>query len=213
MPKLNTTVDNIELKSNKIISTSTVLPDDWTDAQYPSAKTLLNIAHPVGSVLTTATNTNPAEKLGGTWELVDKAFKEKYITLSSSFWTNTNATIGELSNVLLTDHSMAIRLNLTTTAEITDEAIDLGKLDLTACGITELSYAVFYNPVISDLGNCVMNYRMLQDGVISIHEVININGAHTMPAGSDFFINLVQPIRYEKMLDDFCDKFYWKRIA
>ena len=71
MPKLETTVDNLELKSNKIISTSTVTPDAWTDAQYPSAKTLLNIAHPIGSVLTTSTNSDPALTLGGSWELID----------------------------------------------------------------------------------------------------------------------------------------------
>ena len=213
MPKLETTVDNLELKSNKIISTSTVTPDAWTDAQYPSAKTLLNIAHPIGSVLTTSTNSDPALTLGGSWELIDKAFKDTYITLDSSYWTANAATIGELSNVLLTDHSISIRLKLITTVEISDEAIELGKLDLTSCGIEELSHAVFYNPIISDVGNCTMNYRMMQDGTISIHEVLNIDGTHKMAAGSDFFILLVQPIRYSKMFDSFCDKFYWKRIA
>ena len=213
MPKLNTTVDNIELKSNKIISTSDISPNEWTDAQYPSAKALLDIAHPVRSILTTSTNENPASKLGGVWELVDTSFGENYITLDSSYWTAENATIGELSNVLLTDHSISIRLNLKTTTEINDEMITLGKLDLTRCGINELSYAVFYNPIISDLGNCTMNYRMMQDGTITIHEVINIDGTHPMDAGSDFFINLTQAIRYEKMDPEFCNKFYWKRTA
>ena len=54
---------------------------------------------------------------------------------------------------------------------------------------------------------------MLQNGTVSLHEVINVNGTHAAAAGSDFFINIVQPIRYYKILDDFCDKFSWKRTA
>jgi hypothetical protein len=213
MPKLNTTIDNLEWKSNKIISTSTVSPNSWTDAQYPSAKTLLNIAHPVGSILTTSTNVNPAATLGGTWELVDKAFKDLYITLDSTYWTATNATIGEASNVLLADHSIAIRLNLIASSEFNDESKAVGTLNLAKCGISSLSYSVNYCPIISDLGNCVMSYKITSDGAISMHEVLNVNDTHVMPSGSDFFINLTQPINSNKMLDDFCDKFYWKRTA
>jgi hypothetical protein len=213
MPKLNTTIDNLEWKSNKVISTSTNNPDSWTDAQYPSAKTLLNFAHPIGSVLTTSTNTNPASTLGGTWELVDKAFKGMYITLDNSYWTPVSATLGDRSNILLNNHMIAMRLNFTTTAELTDTPTDLGTLDLSRCGISALSYDILYNPIISDSGNCTMNYRMTQDGTLSVHEVLNINGTQSMPRGCDFFINIVQPVGHDKKLDEFCDKFYWKRIA
>lgn len=212
MPKLNTTVDNLELKSNKVVSTSN--PSTWTDAQYPSAKALLDIAHPVGSILTTATNENPAAKLGGTWELVDKAFKEKFITLATSNWTATNATLGSYSNVLLTDHTIALRLNfIATTVFENDNTVELGKLNLASCGIEQLSYAVFYNATISDLGNCSLNYRISQDGTIAVHDVLNVNGTHTMASGSDFFIHTVLPVSSNYMLPDFCDKFYWKRTA
>ncbi len=218
MPKLNTTIDNIELKSNKVFGA--VPSADWTDTQYPTAKTLFNtytslidIAHPIGSLLTTSTNENPAATIGGTWELVDKAFKDTYISLDSTFWTATNATIGEHSNVLLADHSISVRLNLTSTGELNDNPTDIGKLALTQCGITELTHAILYAPIISDLGNCVMNYKATQDGIISVHEVINIDDTHTMPAGSDFYINFVQPVSHNKMIDSFCDKFYWKRTA
>jgi hypothetical protein len=218
MAKLDTTIDNLERKSNKVLGT--VPSPDWTDAQYPSAKTLYNtynnlldLMHPVGSILTTTSNKSPASTLGGEWSLVDKAFKATYLTLNSSHWTNTTASLGDYSNILLNDHTIAFRLNFKTTAAISDETATLGTLALPLCGVNQLSYAVFYHTAISDGGNCVMACRMDQAGVISLHEVINVDGSHSMVSGADFFIHLVVPVRYTDMLDDFCDKFYWKRTA
>ena len=214
MPKLNTTIDNLEWRSNKIVSTNTAAPDTWTDAQYPSAKLLLNIAHPVGSVLTTSTNTNPASTLGGTWELVDKTFKETYITLTSDHWAATNAALSNYSNAFLSDHNLALRLHLTTNIALTDDnSFPLGTLNLASLGASQLTYSIFYNTTISDDGNCSLTYRIDQDGLITVPEVLNVNGTHNMASGSNFFIHTVIPVDYGKMLDSFCDKFYWKRTA
>lgn len=218
MPKLDTTIDNLERKSNKVMGS--VPSSDWTDAQYPSAKTLyntynnlLNTMHPVGSIITTSTNVDPSTTLGGAWTLVDKGFKTSYLTLTSSFWTPTNATILEYSNVLLTDHTIAFRLGLKTTAVLSDETAPLGQLLLPSCGVTQLSYAIFYDTAISDGGNCVMAYRVDQTGTVSFHEVINIDDTHSMASGSDFFLHFTVPVKHADMIDDFCDKFYWKRTA
>lgn len=213
MPKLNATIDDIELKSNKIISTDQIAPADWTDAQYPSAKTLLNIAHPVGSILATTVNEDPSADLGGAWELVDKSLATNYITLNSSHWVATSATIESSSNALVADHAIAFRINLRTTVELTDDNIELGKIDINALGLNELVYTVMYIPVISDLGNCTLSVKMQVDGTITTHDVLNVDGTHKMPAGTDFFINLVLPVSHNKMLAGFCDKFYWKRTA
>ena len=40
MPKLNTTIDNLEWKSNKVTAANP--SSSWTDTQYPSAKALYN---------------------------------------------------------------------------------------------------------------------------------------------------------------------------
>lgn len=213
MPKLNTTVDNLEWKSNKIISASTTSPDEWTDAQYPSAKTLLNIAHPIGSIFTTSTNTNPSTTLGGTWELVDKAYKGSFMYINAADWTATNATLHETSNVLLIDHIINLRIyvNLTTAAAETDMV--LGKINLPSYGITSLSSAVYRQPAVSESGNCTACYTLNSDGTITLNDVLNVNGTHTAAVGSDFIVNVVFPVGYDRMLDTFCDKFYWKRTA
>ena len=216
MPKLNTTVDNIELKSNKLLSSATITSSTLTDAKYPSAKAVLNITHPVGSILTTSTNTNPAATIGGSWELIDKAFKNSYVDVGlneSTYWTNTNAGLVQYSNVMLVDHNIAIRLNLSLEKDLSDSTTVLGKLNLPLCGISELSYAVLSDVAISDGGNCTINFKMAQDGEISVMEVLNLDDTHSMASNQTFYLNIVQPIMYTKMLDSFCDKFYWKRTA
>ena len=221
MPKLDTTIDNLERKTNKV--TGTVPSASWTDTQYPSAKTLynsynsllnmLNLVHPIGSILTTSTSTNPAASVGGTWELIDKGFKDTYITLDETYWTHTSADIGEYSNILLNDHTISMRLNLKNTVALTDSSIALGKLALTSCGVNSLSYALFYGVAIADNGNSTVAYRIDQDGRISTQDVLNIDDTHNLPVGSNFYLLVTQAVRHTNMLDEFCDKFYWKRTA
>jgi hypothetical protein len=211
MPKLNTTIDNIELKSNKVVSTSN--PSTWTDTQYPSAKALLDIAHPVGSLFATAVNENPASKLGGTWELVDKAFKGTFMLMNASDWTATNATLHETSNVLLIDHILNLRIYVNLTKAATETDILLGKLNLASYGVTSLSSAVYRQPAVSESGNCTACYTLSTDGSITLCDVLNIDGTHTAAAGTDFIFNVVFPVGYDRMQDNFCDKFYWKRTA
>ena len=224
MPKLDTTITNLERKTNKV--TGSVPSAAWTDTQYPSAKALynaysklVNIAHPVGSILTTSTNTNPSSTLGGTWELIDKAFKTDYITLNSSYWTSKNATLdnatsGLTSTVSLTDHSINIRLKLNVTTALSDTEVELGTLKLNSIGISRLPYSIFYGVAQSDGGQCVINYSVAYEtGTVSVYDVINIDGTHSMDSGQYFFINVQEDIPYDLMLDSFCDKFYWKRTA
>jgi hypothetical protein len=215
MPKLNTTIDNIELKSNKVISTSD--PSTWTDAQYQSAKALLDVAHPVGSILTTATRTNPAATVGGTWKLVDKTFEYKYITLDSTFWTGTNAIIYPTStaaSVILSDHMFSLKMAIQVNIPINDDnSVQLGTLTLQSCGIKKLPQHIMYAPAVSDEGNCTIAYYIGTTGNIEIYEALNIDGTHSMASGSVFYVYLTQPIDYENMLDEFCDRFYWERTA
>ena len=170
--------------------------------------------HPIGSILTTSTNVNPAETLGGTWELVDKAFKGTFMKLPASTWTATNASMHETSNVLLIDHMINLRIYVHTLSDIaSDSDIVLGKIDLPLCGVTSLSSAVYRQPAVSDGGNCTACYTLTTDGTITLNDILNVNGTHTTVAGSDFIFNILFPVGYDRMLDNFCDKFYWKRTA
>ena len=46
--------------------------------------------YPINSVVITSTNENPSTKFGGTWELVDKEFKEVYKNYEDTVFTKTS---------------------------------------------------------------------------------------------------------------------------
>ena len=135
MSKLNATTNQIELNTNKV--TSTTPSSGWTDTQYPSAKALysaytglnesitkvetrcanletsyskvLNIAHPIGSIMITSTNTSPASSVGGTWQLIDKGFASVNATGTNYFTVGSGVT---LSDIWVTRAGQAIRIKI-----------------------------------------------------------------------------------------------------
>lgn len=266
MPKLNTTIDNLELKTNRVIGT--VPSSDWTDNQYPSAKTLyttydalhndfngvsarcsslestcgtltttcngltstcnnlstsynslaasiINIAHPVGSIMITSTNANPASTIGGSWVLVDKGFADRSGYLTSTHWTTTNARLTDSNSALymLKDHMISIRLGLTTTATLSDSTIELGKLNLSTLGVSELPYTIVSDVAASDGGNCTVSYTIVGNGTITTTDVLALDSSHSLASGNTLSIHINQAVSHTEMLDAYCDKFYWKRTA
>jgi hypothetical protein len=221
MPKLETTVNDIQLKSNLVIANDVPL-EEWTDTQYPSAKTLYktyislsDIAHPIGSILITDSNVSPGDSLGGIWELIDKEFEPKWYTINTANWTNGKAELsGSYCNIALTGHNLALRIGLKPTEDLSDSESNLGQLDVSSYGVPELPYTIFRGVAVSDGGQCTLCYNISQDGTIVTYDALNLDGTHKMSAGESFYINQVYSIHDpDRMLDDFCDKFYWKRIA
>jgi hypothetical protein len=242
MAKLNTTVSNIELQSNKIVAGS--IPEaSWTDAQYPSAKTLYNAytslltliqtnnsleaKHPIGDIVITPTNVDPSETLGGTWALIDKTFKEnlELVTDISDLWeSNSDALTLQPSSslnqtaILNTGHTLYVRLNLKLLSDITsgEAGTTIGTLNLDKCGVSQLAFSVTNAVAVSDGGNCTVCYNILTDGRIQIADILNIDDTHSIKvssSGTVIILNLSLPVKPEHMLDDFCDKFYWQRTA
>jgi hypothetical protein len=150
--------------------------------------------------------------------LVDKAFRNTYITLNSGHWTKGSADLvytTDASTVALIDHTINIRLKIQPSVDLTDSDSVLGTLKFADLGIERLHYSILYGTAQSDGGQCQVNYSVAHDtGVITSHDAINIvEGTHVMEAGQFFFVNVTEAIPYSLMLDDFCDKFYWKRTA
>lgn len=218
MPKLDTTIDNLEWKSNKIISTSAIPASDWTDAHYPSAKTLLNIAHPIGSILTTATNTNPSATLGGTWELVDKSLKPAIIALTPSIFNAGLSTLdATASSVMLADHTVNIILTFYTSASyvLSSAAVNLGKFVLSSFGLKSIPVIDFKGLATTKDANETIEYtfRFSADGTVSTQKVLNTT-SEKFPV--KFYVQLTIPVGFDNMLtgnDTFFDKFYWERTT
>ena len=216
MPKLNTTVDNLELKSNKV--TGTAPSASWTDTQYPSAKALYNAytklfnsMHPVGSVLITSTNTSPADSIGGTWKLVDKGFTSSNTTNAEYFTAGTSVS-NEAVWVTRADHMMRIRLNVTINAEVTDTTgLTIGTFNYEKLGITRLPANFVGSVTYSDGANCGISWNLNEvTGALLLTDVFDLS---TLASGNAFCIDISFPLVCDQMLDSVCNKFYWSRTA
>lgn len=219
MAKLNTSVNNIQLKSNKVDAD---LPSsDWTIEQYPSARSLYNVynlLYPVDSVLCMATNTNPATVLGiGTWELIDKEFKSHWIDISSGTgWTDINGTATTSSGCMLAGHTLSLRLLSVLKTESGDTANHLGTLNPAFVGLIEFPMVKENIPFTIDAGEVVGNASITKAGLVQINDGWTVSDgaiAHTINTEYEVPIYADYAVHYTKMLDSFCNKFYFKRVS
>jgi hypothetical protein len=229
MAQLNVTADKIQLTTNMI--TSAAEASEWdTDAKYPSAAAVKNaivasagaavcdIANAVGSVVITSINTNPGDTLGGTWELIDKEYKNEFVHVSSQYWYIDYGVLKASASGLITraDHTICLKLRLTTTTPITSSA-NLGTIRRDLSGVTSNGSFSFSNEggtayAIDPATNTgyVVQYMLRGDGAISIE---HIYGGQSLPTGTVINIHTIVPMDTEDMADAYCDKFYWKRTA
>jgi hypothetical protein len=66
---------------------------------------------------------------------------------------------------------------------------------------------------MSDGSNAVILAYLQTSGVLQIADGFTSAGVHTLPAGTPFYLDVTLPVKPSQMLDEFCDKFYWKRTA
>ncbi len=233
MAKLNTTVDKIQLTTNMI--TSAAAASEWdTDMKYPSAAAVKNaiataagtavcdIANAVGSVVITSTNSNPGSTLGGTWELIDKEFKNDFVNLSASDWTESNATFS-VGKVKRDGHTIHLQLWLRTRDILTTFGGILGTLNRTACGLDTTKYegsfvmgpenSAAFATTVNDQIDYVVKYFFRGDGYIELKRIMFTGNATSLPKESTICLEFSALVDWKGMLDSACDKFYWKRTA
>jgi hypothetical protein len=218
------TVEQIEHTKNKI----TEFTNSVTDEQYPSAlatkkaldkKASVTDLYPVGTVyIANSPDVSPADLFGGAWELFDKEFKSSSGDIDASNFELQNGTTFYLTSdtttgfsYVRTGHSLRLKLNLKLGADVTDETFTFGKIkDLTSLGISGWDYN-FNNAMMScDGSNAVILSSLGRDGFLISGDVVGQNSG-TAKAGGIAFLDVTIPVTKDYMLDDFCDRFYWKR--
>ncbi len=239
MAQLNTTADNLQWKSNMIISKENpaelTVADLDTDVNYLSAKATAqaisnainagggapincDAINPIGSVIITSTNTNPGLTLGGTWELIDKEYKNEFVHVSDQYWYIEYGVLKASASGLIAraDHTICLKLRLITTTPITSSA-SLGTIRRNVSGVTSNGSFSFSNEggtayAVDPTTNTgyVVQYMLRGDGTISIEHVY---GGQSLPTGAVINIHTIVPMDTEDMADAYCDKFYWKRTA
>ena len=165
----------------------------------------------IGSIVITSTNTNPSSKLGGTWELISKGWKEGYITEENMegilFEKNSNVSSYDIFAVRSADY-LRIRLTIVTAVAIGEDKIELGKLNPTQFGTETFIYSFSHISCFTDNGNGIIDARVSLDGTVTTEDFISKTGANSISANCSFAID----IGIVK-IDSACNRFYWKRTA
>jgi hypothetical protein len=191
-------------------------------------------AYVVGNVLVTSTNKNPSEYLGGTWELVDKGFKHtsKIVMFdkridddvyygADGYETRYNTNCMNKMEIYyhLAGNVVRFRISCYLKPSVTFDdggVLSFIKMDWTDFGFTVLSAGfnaiACYNDVLNSSG---LLMSIGYTGTISQADVIGSSRQLTIPNSmtEPITIDFTTPINTAYMLDEFCDKFYWKRIS
>lgn len=171
---------------------------------------LVDKVYPVGICIETSDSSfDPNTAWGDTWELIDKEFKSEASSSDALF--TANSTNCELRSCYYTrsGHSIQIRLNFTNKVALTDTNLELGNFNLNALGITSLPYS-FYNVIgATDGGNALLTtYINYSTGILTYAESTN-----DVSANNSCYLLFDVDVTASRMIDSFCDKFYWKRTA
>ena len=169
---------------------------------------------PVGSVFTTSTNESPESRLGGTWELVDKGLKRVFYNSDDlagliTLGTNTSSAtarilvdgdnvIGKITMVISSSFLETDRTALT---------INYGKL-----GIVSIPFDALCVGGSDDGNGVVFGILGYSSGNIIIQQAITIDG-NSIASGSTITITFNTSVSRNNMVDEYCDRFYWKRTA
>lgn len=205
-------------------------------ATFDAMQNELN-AYVAGNVLITSTNRNPKEYLGGTWELIDKGFKHNHSNVTFDKYVGDENYYGadgyqscyskycfkKMEVYCLRSHS-TVRLRINFYLRESEIFDDVGVqaaaiLDFSDFGFANLGAAYQNIPCYTDALNAKGLLMTLgYDGTVRIDDILvdnhTSNSQLVVPSTRDVMlsIDITTPIKFNYMMDDFCDKFYWKRI-
>ena len=164
---------------------------------------------PVGSLYWTATPDSPVDVFGGAWELIDKEFKPQDIT--SGFIANSDVVSSESITVSLAGHTVSVILKMINIIQISDTNDVLwGNIDLSAIGVSKLGQKIEALSINDGANGCVM-FSIDTSGGVKSGDVI---GTKPLPiAGSHNILNAIFTQAPSSMLDEFCEKFCWRRTS
>ena len=168
--------------------------------------------YPVGSVYIASTNSNPANTFGGTWELVDKKLRSMSLSASSTnpqdwFVPSDNTSDYEV-RVAIHGDSITFELDLKSkNAVATETDVLFGTFNFAKLGIDGLNVTQRCIAYSDDGNTYVMVALSSSTGEFKAYD-FRPSG---LSASNSFKVTFCVTANMDKMLDDYCNKFYWKR--
>lgn len=162
----------------------------------------------VGTIVCTGKNSPPSPV--GTWELIDKEFTPQMLT--GTFSLNTTNCTSCAVDATIAGHSIALKFSLVNKVAIADTALAMGTLNPESLGVSAFPLVMSTIIGASDGGNAWSAWTMGTGGNLSSVDCDPSNTSVGTGQTTLFYMNFVIA-DISTMLDSFCNKFYWKRIA
>lgn len=217
--QIDTQLSNIYTKSQidaNIYTKTEIDANIYTKSQINTTLTTLrnteifDIAHPVGSHITTNSNTPPSI---GTWTLKDKYLTPTTVTSFTPTLNATNCTTAACHGAYQ-DHYIEILFTLTNKVALTDSTLELFTINPNQFGVSNFVYDRNITH-FTDGGNALIAFSMSANGVVSTTDVI-VRGSSTASLAASTSISKVR-IGFEvpsaNCLAANCDRFVWLRTA
>lgn len=172
----------------------------------------------IGSIYITSTNENPSLRLGGEWELIDKHFKEwSYYSSDvkeiAEYVTPSNNATPYAFGIIRSEHSVYIRYYFRNVFALNEQKVSIGTLKFEKFGINNgLYFGIYDISAGSEEGIALMNISS-STGEMYCSDVVVKGNIDYIPTNTQirFEVEARTPVKY--MLDEHCDKFFWKKIA
>ena len=177
---------------------------------------LLENIYPVGSVYITSANTNPATTLGvGTWTLIDKGFASAYCKTGSPdevYFTAAENCNDAGTQFTRGDHTIRVRQAVITDLAMEDAtSMVLGYFNWDNIGVTNIATSIVEHLAYADGANGGIVYNVTYD-TGEVKQVDTFDLAQ-IPSDKTFYLDFTIVVDKSRMVDQYCDKFYWKRTS
>lgn len=194
--------------------------DDYQDSDLPQGAVYVDSnLYPIGSIYVNSTNTKPTFLTGGDgskWVLIDKELASQYIYTSNEDYFTKDTTNCSSANfkIDVSGHIITIDFAVANKVVIADSTLNMGTFKLssfTNCFNSTLSTRTHahYTTGWSDGGENLVMMQITNAGVLQTTDA----QPSTVAASSTTNGNFIIQSYWEDLVDEACDKFYFKRVS
>lgn len=172
--------------------------------------------NPFDYLFITSKNENPKDSIGGEWSLVNKEFSSLVDTIEENFsdyYTDSDYATCYGIAFVRNANQITIRISLRTLLDVGETNVSLGKINLEKFGLTKLPLTKFGMVASSDSANSILIYNVLTTGEINAIDVVGKGETNTISSGTTISIEISSAMNMGYMIDDFCNRFIWKRTS
>jgi hypothetical protein len=173
--------------------------------------------YPVGSLYVTSTNENPSSYLGGEWELDDKHLKRAYYISTSN--PEIIKAVGSYCDdytleIIVDGHNILVSVTYSLSQDSTETNFNVVTLDFPKIGVSRTSFGAYFFASSDDANGIACLTMGGQSGLIQQYDFVGKNN-NTVGFPKDTRVQGFVDLKTAKgyIDDNFCDKFFWKRIG